>query len=123
MLTLTSTNAGTFPTPGPRQRKKGLMQSKLVVLLLLGSAWTSVHSEDQKPKMHWVCGNPSNDFVATLQTIESPANRWKPGEEPLPIDVAEFGRTAKQHLLRRRPEIPASATLISMEISPYPFPM
>ena len=70
-------------------------------------------------KKHTVFGNGNADFVATLQAIESPGNKWKPGKEPFPVDMAECARKAKRHLLRQQPAIPSTVNLISAEIRPF----
>ena len=90
-----------------------------ILLSLLACAWAGVYSAELKPGLHAVFGIGNTDFVATLRAIESPRNRWKPGEEPLPVDMAECARKAKQHLLRQRPEIPSTANLLSAEIAPF----
>jgi len=95
------------------------MKHKLAVLPLLVCAWASAYPEDRKSGMFPIFGEGDFEFITTLQTIESPANRWKPGEEPLPIDLTEFARKAKQHLLRRRPDIPAGVNLMSTELRPF----
>jgi hypothetical protein len=92
---------------------------KLIVMILLACVGASVHSKDQKPVVYSVFGRRDADFVATLHTIESPANRWRAGEEPFPVDVAEFARRAKQHLLRRHPDISGTVNCISAEIAPF----
>jgi hypothetical protein len=95
------------------------MNRNLAVLALFGCACVSSYAEDPKSGTFVVHRVGNIDFVTTLQRVESPANRWKPGEERLPVDVTEFARRAKQHLLRRRSDIPATVNVISAEIRPF----
>jgi len=93
-------------------------QRYLFVLLLLACLGAEFRSKDQKSLVHAVFGTVSADFVTNVQEIQSSANRWKPGEEPIPIDVAVFSERAKQHVLQRHPEL-STVTFISMEIAPF----
>lgn len=96
------------------------VKSNLIVLVLFACGCASLDAQDREPVMGcMVFGTLHADFMASRQTIESPANHWKPGQEPFPIDVGELARRAKQHLLRRRPDISGTVNWISTEIRPF----
>lgn len=90
-----------------------------IIFFIVACAWPTVHSADVGSRMIRVFGMEDTDFVASIQAVKSSANRWKPGEEPLPIDIADCARKAKLNLLSRRSELPATHPLLSAEIVPF----
>lgn len=89
------------------------------IFFLVACTWPALHSADGDSRVIRIFGKGDTDFIASLQTVKSAANRWKPGEEPLPVDMADCARKAKQNLLSRHPGFPATVPLISAEIVPF----
>lgn len=92
---------------------------KAVLILLVMFMWSAVYSQSHMSTARPVFKEGKATFFATTAMIESRTNRWKPCEEAFPVDLEEFGKKARQHLLLRNPKVPANVGMIGAEIRSY----
>lgn len=98
------------------------LSSVLVVIWLLVASAYFGWAAEFNTESQIVFREGETEFFASLEVIHSPKNNWRPGNEPLPISLAECAKRAKERLLKQQPKVPVEVSLISAEVRPLILP-